>query len=912
MRQSLLAKGHIPDESIDGWITMPSSKSAPNAEHRARIPIRYTNVRSDSITAEVHPDFHPKGASDEEIRKLKAQPIVLAGEELEKHRRIAREIDPEKAKRADPAYFEQEQEAKERDARLIKDLNDQHEAQQREHARLYEEALARDERTKAQEKAERHRKAYDQLVTSTRNRGGRWNEADAFGQRFYKHRTPAWSSESGKEEIEEKEYPRNYPFRDVPWDEDFGFHRDDRFERDPHKPGMWRLKGEPTLDDRPWELDKYAYKDAVKYETSARTPEKERLTRAVDHATEARDEAVVDVARVFASIMQYEKLNDAFTKAVRHDVARYDDLWERVHQYGQYRNVQPTEGLADKLDAARATVAKHAQKLWGSKALTDAMRWSPTARGDLERHLGEVRDAEAKLHEATQARTQWEAANPDPVSWEDLTKQAVERGEKLSYATAKRLWSRFKSTDHAWGPAFQTYRDAHAVHPADAMPEQLDRINTGWETAHPSGRAHYVQLESPFSAWSQSSVEAPDRVTAAQKVQAQIREKLEAKPAAVPNWLALEHPDHAEALGKILRIEGDGDNPSVKHGAAALAKFPPALLKSLHDYGAMGIHIGHLELNELDDLGYLADVKKEPKPWDDRASWAEVGGVYSGKTRTANTATLREQMTPDRAAHVMLHEVGHLIGDVHGLNDHEELVAAHTRLVKAKRLRPYFHRTGEGDEAGRHELLAEGFADLLGKGAKKAMFTYDRPFVRFLQRHLARFGGPAVPPATPADIPFTDYATPERIAEAKKMLESRMRGKIVRRMEDELKAHEWTKIELADEARDHRDGWESQWDLDAHAARVAQNAENIAEATRALKAAKRRTDFMPSDEDLKASMLTDHNDWMVMADLETGETEIGSEDVRTPLTDWADLVEKHSVDPELVKRVKALRQRVKF
>lgn len=96
-------KGLIPDADIDGWITMPSGASSPDAAHRSRVPIKHVSVGKDRVVARVHPDWHPGHSKanptqaelkehEESLKRLKDQEIVLEGDALAKHREIAGKV----------------------------------------------------------------------------------------------------------------------------------------------------------------------------------------------------------------------------------------------------------------------------------------------------------------------------------------------------------------------------------------------------------------------------------------------------------------------------------------------------------------------------------------------------------------------------------------------------------------------------------------------------------------------------------------------------------------------------------------------------------------------------------------------------------------------------------------------------
>ena len=103
-------KGLIPDASIDGWVTLPSSASSPDAEHRSRVPIKHVKVGADRLEYRVHPDWDParhvtyeggkprvlssaeKKADAENLADLKKKTFTLEGPNLEKHRELAKKI----------------------------------------------------------------------------------------------------------------------------------------------------------------------------------------------------------------------------------------------------------------------------------------------------------------------------------------------------------------------------------------------------------------------------------------------------------------------------------------------------------------------------------------------------------------------------------------------------------------------------------------------------------------------------------------------------------------------------------------------------------------------------------------------------------------------------------------------------
>jgi len=594
--------------------------------------------------------------------------------------------------------------------------------------------------------------------------------------------------------------------------------------------------------------------------------------------------------------------------AVKKDAEAYSSAWDRAYSQGKWRDKHPPEDAEGKLEAARSKLVAHAKRLRG------------TPEGDaLFRHVGDrystpVEDALDRYAEHEQAHAEAKKAvdavavrYPEKGDWQSTVQAALDRGEPLPYGAAKALWTEFKDT-HGHSASFKAYMDVHAQHPADMSPETAARNATVRKVPIGQGHVFSAEFQHPHGTWQETvTPEGDERYTmtedqARDKAQQQIRERGQKKPSNVPDWFAQEHPEHGASLKDMLRVEGDSDDPAVRAGVASLAKFPAPLLAALRTHGMNGIHIGNVNTPDLDDLGYLRDIKRTAEAWDDRATWDEIGGAFSHSNNVAATGTLQERMAPSRAAHVTLHEVGHALGDNLGLNDHPELIAAHTRLAKGHRLVPYLHRTGEGDDIGRRELLAEGFAHLLGHGPTHAASLYDRAYVRFLQRHIAHYGGPAVPATTPADLPFDEYATEERKTVAHKLLADRARKLDVQLAQNAVTEAEEQLTRHQQAAREDSWSWdESQ--KERHAKTTQDSESELKHFQKELREAKKH-EYTAAYLGVTGALQGAHNSWARLADLETGETPIGDEDDRAILRAWAKRVEERHVDPELHARLK--------
>lgn len=769
-----------------------------------------------------------------------------------------------------------------------------------EHVRAKIEAGTKDPGKKAAWAARRAEPDYtphaEKLVTRAREHGNSLTPEQAFGKPHFLVRRGR-DPQTGQLLIDRVDRKRNWPFEEVPWDAKFGLEHDDRFEPDPHREGAYHVKGAPTLHDRPWELTQSEHFNALSQYNMERDralwdPKSAESSADWDH-TAARD-------RVASLLNTAASYSWNVPPELKKDTDAYDVAWDRAHGSGKFKGKEPPPDAEEKLGATRARLAAQAQKLLGTPA------------GDaLFRHVG-VREMYDALDRYTEtAQTHAEAKNaldkltaqwPEKQNWHATVRGALERGEALPYETAKALWPEHKYT-HGHSPSFKSFLDVHAQHPADATQNVSVRKRTIGQ-----GHDFAVDFQQPHGSWTEIVVpEGDERYTmtedeARAKAQQQIRDRAQVKPAAVPDYFAQQHPEHAEALKGLLRVEGQADDPAVRGGVEALAKFPPKLLKALRDHGGNGIHIGNVNTPDLNDLGHLRDIKREATSWDDRATWDEIGGVYSHGHKVAATGTLQEQMSPERAAHVTLHEVGHALGDNLGLNDHPELIAAHTRLAKGQRLVPYLHRTGEGDDIGRRELLAEGFAHLLGHGPAHAASLYDRAYVRFLQRHIAHYGGPAVPTATPADLPFDEYATEERKTVAHKLLSDRARKLDVQLAQNAVTEAEEQLTRHQQAARDDSWSWdESQ--KERHAKTLQNSESELKHFQKELRDAKKH-EYTAAYLGVTGALQGAHNSWARLADLETGETPIGDEDDRETLRAWAKRVEEKYVDPELHARLK--------
>lgn len=178
-------------------------------------------------------------------------------------------------------------------------------------------------------------------------------------------------------------------------------------------------------------------------------------------------------------------------------------------------------------------------------------------------------------------------------------------------------------------------------------------------------------------------------------------------------------------LGKIVKIE-DYYVPEIKEHLKDLTLLPQNISKRLVEKGLKEINIANKKVTELDSNQYLKGQTPETAK---STTWDDVAGVYNPNSKSVslgNGMHLCESL--------VLHEIGHAIGDLLKYDNSKELEQAHIRLYP--KLTPYYQQKAPGNIAGRKELFAESVGVLLKRRRDFAVKAYDKEWIDFLEKQL--------------------------------------------------------------------------------------------------------------------------------------------------------------------------------
>jgi hypothetical protein len=211
----------------------------------------------------------------------------------------------------------------------------------------------------------------------------------------------------------------------------------------------------------------------------------------------------------------------------------------------------------------------------------------------------------------------------------------------------------------------------------------------------------------------------------------------------LPPGLLRDFPS-LRALEGVLRVE-NYDDPDIRAHVAALAGFPPKLLKRLRQAGLTDLHVAARSVPYLDSNEELQGVR--PRGWPDGLTWSSVAGNYNP---TARSVSIGKAEAREGAASLAQHETAHAIGALLGFDMDPRVMAHYDRLfdatvphlcdpsVQLPKLSPYLRQvTGDGDRLpGRQEFFAESIAVYLTEGRAAALEAFDEPWVKFLESEV--------------------------------------------------------------------------------------------------------------------------------------------------------------------------------
>ncbi len=208
-------------------------------------------------------------------------------------------------------------------------------------------------------------------------------------------------------------------------------------------------------------------------------------------------------------------------------------------------------------------------------------------------------------------------------------------------------------------------------------------------------------------------------------------------PAALARALK-RHPELADdVIDGHLVIEAP-DAAIVQRHLDEYAQIPANVRKALQD-GGVKVYVGDKPVPELDDLGHLRNV--QPRGYGAGATWMDAAGAYSPGR---NVAVAGDTADGHGSASLVGHEAGHALDQVLGPGPQApvsavspEFDAHHRRLYQ--RLQTYYAQGGPGGAAGKSELFAEAFGQILADEAR-ARRRWDDAFVDYMLRVIAHAG----------------------------------------------------------------------------------------------------------------------------------------------------------------------------
>jgi hypothetical protein len=168
----------------------------------------------------------------------------------------------------------------------------------------------------------------------------------------------------------------------------------------------------------------------------------------------------------------------------------------------------------------------------------------------------------------------------------------------------------------------------------------------------------------------------------------------------------------------------EGGNETIRQHQQDLALLPDSLLDKVAKKGVK-INLNAESFGET----YPEYGNMTPRGWPRGYTWKDVAGGYNDARKEVHAGTGNHGTDS-----LALHEFGHAIGDVLGVDDSAELIGHHQRLFS--KLHPYAKQGGPGARAGRQEMWAMSVDRLVKVGRNAAVADYDAEYVTFLETKL--------------------------------------------------------------------------------------------------------------------------------------------------------------------------------
>jgi len=181
---------------------------------------------------------------------------------------------------------------------------------------------------------------------------------------------------------------------------------------------------------------------------------------------------------------------------------------------------------------------------------------------------------------------------------------------------------------------------------------------------------------------------------------------------------------HPLVESDVLNIQ-DIKNRLVQKHVSELSKLPSNLIKKIAN-SDIKIYLGNSTITGLDGNGHMKGVR--PRGWTEGDTWDMVAGGYNRLTKSVCAGIGVHGSTS-----LVLHELGHSLGHVFNHDHDRELNQLHIDIYD--KLDPYLQQGGKGGYAGKEELLAEGFANVI-MNKEHATKKYGQDFVNYIERKV--------------------------------------------------------------------------------------------------------------------------------------------------------------------------------